>query len=89
MLQACLVDVAVEALPQHLVEQVGNLVAAVAAGVGDLLQVELRVEIRLLALKILLQVVGHEAQLTRRQAQSTGRRALGASGFADRLLAHQ
>ncbi|MNI84696.1 hypothetical protein D3C73_1416220 [compost metagenome] len=89
MLQACLVDVAIEALPKHLVEQIGNLIATVPALLRHPLQVELRVEIRLLALKVLLQVVGHEAQLTRRQAQSTGRRALGASGFAGRLLAHQ
>ncbi|MNL33473.1 hypothetical protein D3C87_1553880 [compost metagenome] len=65
MLQARLVDVAIEALPQHLIEQVGNLVAAVATLLRHPLQVELRVEIGLLALEILLQIIGHETQLTR------------------------
>ena len=56
MLQARLVDVAVEALAKHLVQQIGNLIAAVAALPGHPLQVEFGVQIRLLALEILLQV---------------------------------
>ncbi|MNG13566.1 hypothetical protein D3C84_972520 [compost metagenome] len=64
-MQAGLVDVAVEALAEHLVQQVGDLVAAVAAFAGNALQVEFRVEVRLLALEVLLQVLGHETQLAR------------------------
>lgn len=89
VLQACLVDVAVEALPQHLVEQVGNLVAAVAAGVGDLLQVELRVEVGALTLEVVLQVLGHGRQLPRRQAQAAGGGARAAVGVACAVLADQ
>ncbi|MNB88976.1 hypothetical protein D3C75_359970 [compost metagenome] len=89
MLQARLVDVAVEALAQHLIQQVGNLVAAVATLLRHSLQIELRVQIRLLALEILLQVIGHEAQLARRQAEPADRRALVAGRFAAGLFMHQ
>ncbi|MCY1459231.1 hypothetical protein D9M71_766870 [compost metagenome] len=63
VLQTGLVDVAVEALPQHLVQQVGDLVAAVATGVGHLLQVQVRVQVGALALEVVLQVLGHGRQL--------------------------
>ncbi|MNP11796.1 hypothetical protein D3C76_1040000 [compost metagenome] len=89
VLQARLVDVAVEALAQHLVQQIGNLVTAVPALLRHPLQVEFRVEIRLLALEILLQVIGHEAQLARRQAEPADRRALVAGRFAAGLFMHQ
>ncbi|MNL37402.1 hypothetical protein D3C87_1595450 [compost metagenome] len=89
MLQARLVDVAIEALAEHLIEQIGNLVAAISALLRHPLQVELRVKIGLLALKVLLQIVGHEAQLARRQAEAADGRTLIAGGFARRLFMHQ
>ncbi|MNI73663.1 hypothetical protein D3C73_1296870 [compost metagenome] len=62
--QPSLIDVAVEALPQHLIEQIGNLVAAVATRLRYPLQVKSRFKIGLLMFEILLQILRHEAQLT-------------------------
>ncbi|MOA70245.1 hypothetical protein D3C78_1989630 [compost metagenome] len=65
MLQTRLVDEAIEALAEHLIKQVGNLIAAVAAVLGHLLQVQLRVQVGPLALKVMLKILRHGAQLTR------------------------
>ncbi|MNT47481.1 hypothetical protein D3C72_1842000 [compost metagenome] len=63
VLQAGLVDVAVEALAEYLVEQVRDLIAAVTALARYPLQVQFRVEVRLLALEVLFQILCHGAQL--------------------------
>ena len=89
MLQTRLVDVSIEALAQYLIQQVGNLIAAISALLRHPLQVEFGIEVRLLALKILQQVFSHETQLTHRQSESTDRRALTAGNFADGLFTHQ
>lgn len=89
VLQPRLVDVAVEALPEHLVKQVGNLVAAVPAGFRYLLQVQFWVEVGALTLEVMLQVLGHGRQLPRRQAQAAGGGARTAVGVACAVPADQ
>lgn len=80
--QARLVHVLVEALAEHLVEQVGDLVAGVAGGGGHLVQVQGRVEVGLAALEVVLQVPRQQAQLAGGEAQAAGGRAAGALGLA-------
>ncbi len=80
-MQAGLVDVLVEAQAEHLVEQVGNLVARIAGGIGHLGQVQVRIEIGLGLLKVVLQVARQQAQLLGRKPQAAGRRPAVAAGL--------
>ncbi len=59
MHEPSLIDIAIEGLPEDLIEQVGNLIATVTALLGNPLQVQLRVQVGLLLLEVVLQVVGH------------------------------
>ena len=68
VLQARAIDVAIEALAQHLIEQVGNLVAAVTRRRRYLLQIQFGVEKGLAALEIVLQIL---RQLTELSLEST------------------